>query len=137
MADAPLDLGLPEEEDPWEEADRAWEATWADDASDAERDPDAQPDDMPLPPGAEYQPVTPTAGSVRDAYGDGMREAGPYLGLGAQIGGSMAIFIGGGLLVDRWLDSSPWGVLVGAALGMIGIIALVVRIANDAGSGKK
>lgn len=132
MADAPPDPDRPDDADAppdrWAEADRAWETKWADDPADA----DPQTEEALPPPAPGYQPVRPTAGSVSDAYGDGMREAGPYLGLGAQIGGSMLLFVGGGALVDHWLGTSPWGVLVGAALGMVGIVALVARLANGA-----
>lgn len=114
--------------DAWAEADRAWDAWGRDDPEAA--DPEAEP------PPAGYRNKKVTAEGVRDAYGDGMREAGPYLGLGYQIGGAMLVFVGGGLLVDRWLDTSPWGVLVGAVLGMVGIVALVVRISNEANRSK-
>ena len=43
----------------------------------------------------------------------------------------MVFFVGLGLLADRWLDSSPWGVIVGAALGMVGIMYLVLRMARE------
>ena len=114
--------------DRWAEADAAWEAKWSEDDSASDADaPEALP-----PPGEAYRPVQPTTASVGDAYGDGMREAGPYLGLGLQIGGSMALFVGAGVLADRFFGTEPWGVLIGAALGMIGILALVVRVANEA-----
>lgn len=113
---------LPPDDPPdrWAEADAEWARKWSDEE-------DAAPS-----PGEAYRPVRPTTASVGDAYGDGMREAGPYLGLGLQIGGSMALFVGLGVAADRWLGTAPWGVLVGAALGMIGIVALVVRVANEA-----
>lgn len=119
--------GFADAPDPWTEADAAWERKWSD-------DPDADaPSAEPLaPPGAAYRPAPPTTSNVTDAYGDGMRAAGPYLGLGMQIAGSMALFVGLGYLADRLLGTTPWGVLVGAALGMVGIVALVVRIANEA-----
>ena len=119
--------------DRWREADKAWEEKWTDDAE-ADR---AEVDEAPRPPSDAYRPVRPTAGSVSDAYGDGMREAGPYLGLGLQIGGSMALFVGLGYVADRMLGTTPWGVLVGALLGMVGIVALVVRLANEANAAAK
>ena len=61
-----------------------------------------------------------------------MMEAGPYLSLGLQTAFSMAFFVGLGYLVDRWLGSEPWGLLVGAALGMVAVISLLVRLANRA-----
>lgn len=121
------------DEDPWadapdrfDEADRAWKAKWAD------RDPEA---DEVVPPPAGYQKKRVTMESVGDAYGDGMREAGPHLGTGMQIGAAMVFFVGLGIGVDRWLGTTPWGVIVGAILGMIGVMALVLRMAKE-GNGK-
>ena len=132
----PPDGGLAPDEfadapDRWAEADAAWDAKWSE-----EDQPDSGEAPV-LPPGKEYRPVRPTTASMSDAYGDGMREAGPYLGLGLQIGGSMALFVGLGYVADQWLGTSPWGVLVGAALGMVGIVALVVRLANEANAKHK
>ncbi len=105
--------------DRWAEADRAWEAKWSDEPAADEEPPEPV---GPLPPAP-----TPLQG-----YNTGMREAGPYLGLGLQIAFSMALFVGLGYAADRWLGSSPWGILVGATLGMVGVFALVVRLAKEA-----
>ena len=97
----------------------------------ADRAPDDDAEPV-APPPAGYQNKRVTAGSVHDAYTDGMREAGTHLGTGLQIGVSMVFFVGLGLLVDRWLGTTPWGVIVGAILGMVGIMALVLRMAREA-----
>ncbi|MEO0558404.1 MAG: AtpZ/AtpI family protein [Bacteroidota bacterium] len=114
----------PEKPDAWEQADKAWEAKWSDRQPEEDTEGYAAPSDR-------YRSRDTSSRSLRDSYGDGMRAAGPYLGLGAQIGGSMILFVGAGLMLDRWLGSTPWGVIVGAALGMVGIIALVMRIAKE------
>jgi hypothetical protein len=128
--------GWDDEPDAWEETDRAWEARWSDDDPPPDEtappdalDPVAERTDSPPPSG--YRPRRATAGGTTGAYGDGMRAAGPYLGLGLQIGLAMVLFAGGGILVDRWLDSSPWGVIAGVALGMVGIVVLVLRVARE------
>lgn len=115
----------PEKPDAWKQADQVWDSKWSD------RQLEEEGGEGYAPPSERYTPESPATQSLRDSYGDGMRAAGPYLGLGVQIGGSMILFVGAGLLVDRWLDSSPWGVIVGAALGMVGIIALVMRVAKE------
>ena len=127
------DPARPAKKDPWadapdrfDKADRAWNAKWAD------RDPEA---DEIAPPPAGYQNKRVTAGSVGDAYGDGMRAAGEHLGTGMQIGAAMVFFVGLGIGVDRWLDITPWGTIVGAILGMIGVMTLVLRMAKE-GNGK-
>ena len=119
-SDAPRAEDWPDDPDAWADADRAWRAGWED--AD-EVDPEAGGVAPYVPP---REPAT--ARGVGQAYGAGMREAGPYLGLGVQIAASMAVFVGGGLLLDRWLGSEPWGVLGGAALGMLSIVALLVRL---------
>ncbi len=65
------------------------------------------------------------------SYGRGMIEAGPYLSLGTQIAFGMALFVGIGYFVDRWLESTPWGMIVGAVLGMVAVFSLVIRMARD------
>lgn len=48
----------------------------------------------------------------------------------SQVGLMMAVPPGAGALLDRWLGWSPWGVIVGAALGLtIGLVQLV-RLTN-------
>jgi F0F1-type ATP synthase assembly protein I len=116
----------PDKPDAWKQADKAWDAKWSD------RQPEGDADGYAAPSDA-YVPNEPSTRSLRDSYGNGMRAAGPYLGLGAQIGGSMILFVGLGVLVDRWLGTTPWGVIVGATLGMVGILALVLRIAKESG----
>ena len=69
-------------------------------------------------------PTKSTPGVIQDAYGDGMRAAGEHIGLGVQIAASMLLFVGLGIAADRWLGTEPWGVIAGAALGMVGIVAL-------------
>ena len=108
----------PEAPDRWAEADQAYQEKWSE-----------EPDEAPAP---GYVPSEATPKAVHDAYGDGMRAAGPYLGLGIQIAASMALFCGLGYAADRWLGTSPWGILVGAMLGMAGIVALLVRVSREA-----
>ncbi len=117
--------------DPWadrpdrfDRADREWSQKWAAPKDDLE-------DDDPEAPGAGYIPGKSTPGAIQDAYGDGMRAAGEHIGLGVQIGGAMLFFVGLGIAADRWLGTEPWGVIVGAVLGMVGIVALVVRVAKE------
>lgn len=119
----------PSGDDPWadspdrfEEADREWDAKWA--------APEPEADALEPPP-AGYQKKPVTVGSVGDAYGDGMRAAGEHLGTGMQIGAAMVFFVGLGIVVDRWLGVTPWGTIVGACLGMAGVMVLVLRMAKE------
>jgi ATP synthase protein I len=52
---------------------------------------------------------------------------GRYLGLGLE----MAVGVGLGVLVGQWLDKrygwSPWGMVVGASLGLVGGMYLLIK----------
>jgi hypothetical protein len=49
-----------------------------------------------------------------------------FMGLGLSIGLTLAIFVGGGVLIDSWLHCSPIGLLVGLALGVVMAVLMVV-----------
>ncbi|WP_412060726.1 AtpZ/AtpI family protein [Rubrivirga sp. IMCC45206] len=117
--------------DPWadrpdrfDRADREWREKWTDTPAEDEEAPEAPP--------ADYQNEKVTADRVRDAYGDGMLAAGPHLGFGMQLAAAMVFFVGVGIVADRYFGTTPWGVLIGAALGMVGVFAMVVRLAREA-----
>ncbi|MFQ5570781.1 MAG: AtpZ/AtpI family protein [Rhodothermales bacterium] len=59
------------------------------------------------------------------------REASPYLGLGMQLALTMAFFVVGGYLLDRWLGTTPWLVIAGAVLGMVAVFVHLFRIASE------
>lgn len=54
-----------------------------------------------------------------------------YLGLGAEIAATLLIPIGLGFLADIFFDSSPYGVLIGAVLGIGIFFTLIFKIAKD------
>ena len=72
---------------------------------------------------------------------DGKRQMLAALSMASNIGFSIVVNAAVGLLlgkgIDKWLDSSPWGVAVGVALGLIaGIRSVCRKAANlDAGDG--
>ncbi len=49
-----------------------------------------------------------------------------FMGLGISVGVSLAIFVGGGVLIDGWLHCAPFGLLVGLALGVVMAVLMVV-----------
>lgn len=67
---------------------------------------------------------------TRSSYRKALEEVGPYLGLGLQIGVTMAFFVWIGSLVDSWLEMGPVFVLVGAVLGMTALVFQLVQISN-------
>ena len=111
-----------DEPDAWERADQEWREKW-----------EGHEEDEPFePPPADYRPTKASARTVASSYGSGMREGGEHLTVGLQIAMSMLFFVGAGWAVDEWAGTSPWGILVGTVLGFVGVIAFVVRLAQEA-----
>jgi len=61
--------------------------------------------------------------------GGNPRELARYVAI-SQIGLLMAAPPGIGALLDHWLGWSPWGVVVGAVLGLFTGLFQLVRLAN-------
>lgn len=61
-----------------------------------------------------------------------------YIGIGLQAGGSVVFYLLIGLLLDKWLGTFPWLMLAGIFIGIAGMFALFLRMANELNdSGKK
>jgi F0F1-type ATP synthase assembly protein I len=54
------------------------------------------------------------------------------LDLGLRLGISVAIGLGGGLLLDNWLNTSPIFTLVGMVLGIGAAMVTIWNVARDA-----
>jgi hypothetical protein len=80
------------------------------------------------PPDPRTGADDPTPGRGPDSGEDrGLGQgATAFLGLGISIGLSLALLVGGGVLVDGWLHCSPIGLLVGLALGVTMAVMMVV-----------
>lgn len=59
--------------------------------------------------------------------GADFREAGSHLSLALEPAISMAIWIVGGVLLDQWLDTTPWFLLGGLCIGMVSMFVLLAR----------
>lgn len=60
-----------------------------------------------------------------------LRDAGPYLHLGMQLGLSVAFFVGLGYLLDRWLGTMPWFLIGMALVGMVAAFVHLVRVSSN------
>jgi F0F1-type ATP synthase assembly protein I len=49
-----------------------------------------------------------------------------FMGLGISIALALGIPVGIGVLVDKWLHSSPWGILVGLVVGVFMAVMMAV-----------
>lgn len=67
----------------------------------------------------------------------GLKKMGKHLAL-AQVGLEMVVPVAVGLVVDRYLSCSPWGITIGTLLGFFGglahLIALLKRFENNGSS---
>ncbi|WP_457652739.1 AtpZ/AtpI family protein [Rhodocaloribacter sp.] len=61
----------------------------------------------------------------------GLREAGPYLGLGMQLAFTMLFFVGVGYLVDRRLGTLPLFLIIGAVVGMTALFIQLFRVSAE------
>lgn len=64
-------------------------------------------------------------------FGSAMGDVAPYLGLGIEIMISMVLFVLLGYFADRWLDTSPWLLIVGSVLGMVATGLTLWRTVKD------
>ena len=60
-----------------------------------------------------------------------LQESTGYATLGLQLGLSMAFFVGGGYLLDRWLGTDPWLLVGGAVLGAVAFFVQIFRVLGD------
>lgn len=74
-----------------------------------------------------------------ESDGDGERSPAPRqpnwalgLDLGIRLGVSVAIGLGGGLLLDNWLRTSPIFTLIGMVLGIGAAMVTIWSVARDA-----
>ncbi len=61
----------------------------------------------------------------------GLREAGPLLGLGIQVGLTMVVFAGGGVWLDVKFGTAPLFTLVGAGFAAVSLGLLLARIVKE------
>lgn len=67
---------------------------------------------------AEQRPEDGKAPSTSADAAEAWRKSQPYFDAVWQLVGGVGLGVGGGYLVDRWLHTGPWGMVVGSVLGM-------------------
>jgi len=77
----------------------------------------------------EHPSADDTSGS--DGWTDALRDIAPYLDLGWRVAVAAALPPIAGFGVDVWLSTSPWGVVSGAALGLLGALAQLARLGPE------
>lgn len=61
----------------------------------------------------------------------GLRESGPYVTLGLQMGLTVAVCTLGGFFADRHFGTLPWLTLAGGLLGIVALVVQLVRAVRD------
>ncbi len=71
-----------------------------------------------------------------DQFGRSARALSDYLGMGVQIAASFAFFVFLGYWADGKLGTSPLMLLVGVALGMTGMVLVLMKVLRQANKKK-
>ena len=70
------------------------------------------------------------SGGLSD-WTDALRDMMPYLDLGWRLAGAAAFPPLIGYAIDAWLGTLPWGVLVGAAVGLASAVVQLRRLQHE------
>jgi len=63
----------------------------------------------------------------RSSFAEAMRKVAPYLNLGWNFAITVGVGVAVGWWLDRWLKTSPWLLLGGIVLGMVGAFVSFFR----------
>ena len=87
----------------------------------------------PLPHPIGHHPLStdenPSAKSKKSWQSD-LAKSSPSLGFGIQLAGSILFYVLAGYLLDRWMDTAPWFILIGSAIGMIAFFVQLARLSK-------
>ncbi|MEX0686992.1 MAG: AtpZ/AtpI family protein [Balneolales bacterium] len=61
----------------------------------------------------------------------GLYAVSKYLGLGFQIAGTIIVPVLIGIFIDKQLDTTPLGVIIGSLLGFVGLFAFIYKLAIE------
>jgi len=69
--------------------------------------------------------------SPRDAAPGDPTAAHRLASAGLELAGGVLLFAGAGYLLDRWLDTAPWLLVVGSMLGLAGGMYRLIRAVQE------
>lgn len=70
----------------------------------------------------------PSDDQSKSALGRALRDVAPYLDLGWRLAGTTAGPPGVGLLIDLWLQTTPWFLFGGCVVGLAGAVLQLRRL---------
>jgi len=68
---------------------------------------------------------------AKGSWQESIRLAGPHIDLGYRIAGAVLIFGGGGVWLDRSLDTEPWISIAGTVLSFVAILGIIMRFSIE------
>ena len=77
------------------------------------------------------QTESPSSEESLSALGRALRDIGPYLDLGWRLAGTTAGPPVIGFMIDLWLGTTPWLLLGGCVVGLLGAALLLKRLQGD------
>lgn len=75
-----------------------------------------------------------TSSEDESSWGQALRDIAPYLDLGWRLAGTTAGPPVLGLVIDLWLQTTPWMLLVGCVFGLSGAVLQLKRLQGDLNS---
>ncbi len=75
-----------------------------------------------------------TSSEDESSWGRALRDIAPYLDLGWRLAGTTAGPPVLGLVIDLWLQTTPWMLLVGCVFGLSGAVLQLKRLQGDLNS---
>jgi len=81
----------------------------------------------------DERPARPHSSGGMADWMKALRDVAPYLDLGWRLAGAAAFPPLIGYAVDAWLGTLPWGVLIGAGLGLASAGVQLRRLQNEFG----
>ncbi len=73
----------------------------------------------------------------QDHFGRSVRALSDYLGIGFQIAASFAFFVLIGYWADEQFGTSPLLLLLGALVGMVGMVLVLLKVVRNANRKKR
>ena len=80
------------------------------------------------------RPSGESSSTDESAWGRALRDVAPYLDLGWRLAGTTAGPPVLGFVIDSWLQTAPWMLLVGCVFGLSGAVLQLRRLQSDLSS---
>ena len=102
--------------------------------------PGRKPESASTPSQDSERASEETGGAPKSSGGSGLRQMGDLLSMGWNLALCIGVGLTLGVLLDKWLDTRPWGILIflllGVAAGFVNLFRTAIRLGEkDDGAG--